>query len=114
MPDPGRRPQRMYEMAFFGWRNDRKLARLKNNVFSAPTEREMHPHEKSQAALEYFLEMCVDGQTRLFDPTCGSGSALRAATKLGAERVFGLERDEGFAKDADHSLDRYSRERING
>ncbi len=105
-PDPQRRPRRTYDMAFFGWRNDRKIVRVKNNSFTAPTEREIHPHEKSQAALEYFFEMLVDGQTRLFDPTCGSGSALRAATKLGAETVFGLERDPEFAADANRALEK--------
>lgn len=109
-PDPQRRPRRTYDMAFFGWRNDRKIVRLKNNTFGAPTEREIHPHEKSQAAIEYFLEMCVDSQTRLLDPTCGSGSALRAATALGAGSVLGLERDEGFAEDARRALANLSRD----
>jgi len=103
-PDPQRRPRRIYDMAFFGWRNDRRIVRTKANSFTAPTEREIHPHEKSQAALEHFFEMCVDSQTRLFDPTCGSGSALRAALSLGAERVIGLERDEEFAADARRAL----------
>lgn len=110
-PDPQRRPRRTYDMAFFGWRNDRKIVRMKNNLFVAPTEREIHPHEKSQAALEHFLEMCVDGQTRLFDPTCGSGSALRAAMALGANSVFGLERDEEFVADARRAIADISRDR---
>lgn len=105
-PDPQRRPRRVYDMAFFGWRGDRKIIRLKNNAFIAPTEREIHPHEKSQIMLEHFFEMCVDPQTRLLDPTCGSGSALRAAHNLGASHVLGLERDEQFAADATHAYEK--------
>jgi len=98
--DTARRPRRVYEMAFFGWRGDRKIIRTKANAFTAPTERERHPHEKSEAALRHWFEMCVDGNTRLFDPTCGSGSALRAALSLGASSVLGLELNEEYAKDA--------------
>jgi hypothetical protein len=96
-PDQLRRPRRLYEMAFFGWRGDRKILKLKNNIVSAPTIRERHPHEKSELALRHFFEMCVDRGTRLLDPTCGSGSALRAANGLGAGSVVGLERDAEFA-----------------
>lgn len=99
-PDTARRPRRIYEMAFFGWRGDRKIIRTKANAFTAPTERQRHPHEKSEAALRHWFEMCVDGNTRLFDPTCGSGSALRAALSLGASSVLGLELNEEYAKDA--------------
>lgn len=103
-PDVNRRPRRIYEIAFFGWRGDRKLVRLKNNAFSDSIERSRHPHEKSQLALEYFFEAVVDGNTRLLDPTCGSGSALRAARALGAKDVFGIEQNEEFAKVAKASL----------
>lgn len=96
-PDTERRPRRLYEMAFFGWRNKRKIIRVKDNLVNAPLERERHPHEKSELALRHFFEMCVDSNTRLFDPTCGSGSALRAARALGAETVLGLERNEEYA-----------------
>jgi hypothetical protein len=96
-PDPQRRPRRCYEMAFFGWRGDRKLVKIKANIFKAPTEREVHPHEKNEAMLRHFLEMVVDSGTNLFDPTCGSGSAMRAGVSLGAARVLGLEADESYA-----------------
>jgi hypothetical protein len=68
-PDPQRRPRRCYEMAFFGWRGDRKLVKTKANIFQAPTEREVHPHEKNEAMLRHFLGMVVDSGTRLFDPS---------------------------------------------
>jgi hypothetical protein len=96
-PDPHRRPRRCYEMAFFGWRGDRKLIKTKANIFQAPTERETHPHEKNSEMLKHFLGMVTDQGTALFDPTCGSGSALHAAASLGADRLLGLEADESYA-----------------
>jgi len=96
-PDPARRPRRVYETAFFGWRNDRKIIRTKANSIVAPTIRDIHSHEKSTVALQHFFEMCVDGNTRLFDPTCGSGSAVRAARTLGARDVLGLEVNPEYA-----------------
>lgn len=107
-PDPQRRPRRVYEMAFFGWRGDRKIVRTKPNFFLAPTERDRHPHEKSEAALMHFMEMCVDANTRLLDPTCGSGSALRAARALGATTVLGLESNPEYADIARRSLSQSS------
>jgi len=103
-PDPARRPRRVYETAFFGWRNDRKIIRTKANSIVAPTTRDIHSHEKSVVALQHFFEMCVDGNTRLFDPTCGSGSALRAARALGARDVFGLESNSEYADAARRAL----------
>jgi predicted RNA methylase len=43
--------------------------------------------------LKHFFEMFVDEHTSVFDPTCGSGAALRAAEALGANRVLGIEAD---------------------
>jgi len=103
-PDPARRSRWVYEMAFFGWRNDRKIIRTKANSIVAPTTRDIHSHEKSVVALQHFFEMCVDGNTRLFDPTCGSGSALRAARALGARDVFGLESNSEYADAARRAL----------
>jgi ParB/RepB/Spo0J family partition protein len=104
-PDPQRRPRRCYEMAFFGWRGDRKLVQTKSNIFQAPTEREDHPHEKNEEMLRHFFGMVVDQGTRLFDPTCGSGSALRAGKSLGAEIVLGLETSSDYAIRARRAFD---------
>jgi ParB/RepB/Spo0J family partition protein len=106
IPDPNRGPRRIYETAFFGSRGDRKIVRSKSNAFAGPTTGLIHPHEKSQAMLEYFFEMLVDEHTTLFDPTAGSGSALRAAEALGAKRVLGLEADEEFARLANIELEK--------
>lgn len=105
-PDPSRRPRRVYEMAFFGWRNDRKIIQTKANAIIDPTSRDQHPHEKSEIALRHFFEMCVDANTRILDPTCGSGSALRAAKSLGARELLGLETNSEYADAARQALSR--------
>jgi len=48
--------------------------------------------------------MLVDGHTSMLDPTAGSGSALRAAKRLGAARIVGLEIDPQFALEANKAL----------
>lgn len=110
-PDPDCRPRRIYEMAFFGWR-DRKLATrgAVGNLYQAPADRrEDHRHEKSQEMLEHFFSMLVSDTTRLLDPTCGSGSALRAAQSLGVKQMLGIERDPRYAAQAQLSLDHIDR-----
>ena len=103
-PDTQRRPRRIYEFAFFGWRGDRPLGPngTRANLWKAPTNRDYHPHEKSQEALKHFFEMVVAPTTRLLDPTCGCGSALRAARELDVdiEDMLGIELDEGYATTA--------------
>ncbi len=103
-PDPGRRPRRVYETAFFGWRGNARITHVQDNLYAATSANIAHAHEKPQEMLEYFFSMFVDGGSRLLDPTCGSGSALRAAKAAGAGTVLGLEQDEGFAEGAIYSL----------
>lgn len=95
-PDVQRRPRRIYETALFGWRGDRKLVKLASNAYAAPKEASAHPSTKPEPVLRHFFQMVVDPNTRLLDPTCGSGSALRAAESLGASYVLGLEMDPEF------------------
>lgn len=99
-PDVERRPRRIYETALFGWRGERKLVKLASNGYAAPKEASAHPSTKPEPVLRHFLSMVVDHHTRLLDPTCGSGSALRAAESLGAASVLGLEMDSNFHADA--------------
>jgi DNA modification methylase len=44
--------------------------------------------------LAHFLEMVVDPTTRILDPTCGSGTALRVAKNLGAALGLGFDVQE--------------------
>lgn len=116
LPDPQRGPRRVYEVAFLCSFGDRKIISPVSNVFSGPTLRTAgHMSEKSTDMLQHFFRMVVDEHTRLLDPTCGSGSALRAADKLGAASVLGLERDAGFAADATRAwLGRFDQDKLAG
>ncbi len=106
LPDPTRGPRRIYEVAFLCSYGDRKIVQSVSNVFSGPTQRAGdHMSEKSQAMLAHFMRMVVDENTRLLDPTCGSGSALRAAKSLGASSILGLELNPEFADNARRALD---------
>jgi DNA modification methylase len=51
---------------------------------------------KPEPVLREFFRMFVDEFTTMLDPTCGSGTALRAAEGLGAKRVLGIEIDKEF------------------
>lgn len=101
LPDPSRGPRRIYEVAFLCSFGDRKIISAVSNVASFPTVRVgEHMSEKSEDMLAHFFRMTVDETTRMLDPTCGSGSALRAAFALGAASVLGLEKNEEFASNA--------------
>lgn len=101
LPDPQRGPRRVYETAFFCSHGDRKVISPVSDVFAGPVQRTAeHMSEKSEDMLKHFMRMVVDENTSLLDPTCGSGSALRAASALGASRVLGLEMNEDFAQNA--------------
>jgi hypothetical protein len=99
LPDPNRGPRRIYETCLFGSRGDRPIVRAKSNAYSAPTDRRYHMSTKPEEVLGHFFQMFVDDSTIMLDPTCGSGTALRAAERLGAS-VLGLEIDKKFADDA--------------
>lgn len=100
LPDPNRGPRRGYETAFLMTRGDRKVVRPVQNFYedSDRSEKSSHHSEKPQEMLKHFLGMLVDGTTRMLDPTAGSGSAIRAAHKLGADHVLGLEKNPEFVK----------------
>lgn len=100
IPDPERGPRQIYETALFGSRGDRKIVRAKSNAFYGPSERSVHMSIKPVAMLSSFFEMFVDESTAFLDPTCGSGSSLRAARSRGAARIIGLELNPAFAEQA--------------
>jgi hypothetical protein len=106
LPDFNRGPRRVYETAFFCSRGDRKIIQAVGNAVAAPGGDKVvgHASEKNEAMLGHFFRMIVDSNTRMLDPTCGSGSAVRVAKRMGAQSVLGLERDEKFAEDARRAL----------
>jgi DNA modification methylase len=67
---------------------------------------EDHLSVKPEPMLQYFFGMFVDENTRMLDPTCGSGTALRAAEKLDAAYVLGIEKDKEFAERAKFVLEK--------
>ncbi len=107
LPDPKRGPRRIMEAAFIASREDRFVVRSVSNAYSAPTDKAWHPSTKPEPMLRYFFQMFVDENTRLLDPTCGSGSALRAAESLGAAHVFGIEQDKEHFDGAQIALKKF-------
>lgn len=90
-PDVRRQPRRTYEIAIFATRGDRNITKVKSASVASPTTKEHHLSEKPIPVVTHFLEMLTDEYTELFDPTCGSGTALEAALRLGAARAYGLD-----------------------
>jgi len=107
LPDPQRGPRRIYETAFFGSRGDRRVVAPISNAYSAPTDRSQHMSIKPEPVLRNFFRMFVDQSTFMLDPTCGSGSALRAAESLNAALVLGLEVNPDFAKGASLAMRKF-------
>jgi ParB/RepB/Spo0J family partition protein len=107
LPDPERGPRRIYEVAFLCSYGDRKIIQPVSNTFSGPTIKSVADHmsEKSEDMLVHFMRMMVDENTRMLDPTCGSGSAVRAAARLGAGSVLGLEMIPEYADGARRAWD---------
>ena len=89
--DAQRVPRHIYETALVGVRGDHKLVKTKADAYASQSDRRLHPSTKPEPMLRHFFEMFVDEHTRMLDPTCGSGSSLRAADSLRAKSVFGLE-----------------------
>jgi ParB/RepB/Spo0J family partition protein len=100
VPDPAREARRVVETCLYASREDRKIVRTVSGAYGSPTNKDLHPSTKPEPMLRHFMQMFVDENTSLLDPTCGSGSALRAAESLGAKRVLGLEKDEEYYKGA--------------
>lgn len=109
LPDPNRGPRRVVETCLFGRRGDRRVVQAVNNGYACPTvkgDEKLHLSEKPEPMLRHFFRMLVDENTALLDPTCGSGSALRAADSLGAAYVQGLEMNPTYAEHANVALKR--------
>lgn len=104
LPDPSRGPRRIYETALFGRRGDRKIVQAVANAYGAPTVRDRHMSEKPEPMVRHFMRMVVDETSVVLDPTCGSGSAIRAAESLKAKHVLGLEISPEHAENARRAL----------
>lgn len=104
LPDPKRGPRYVTETAFLASREDRLMIKAVSNAYGAPTDKSHHPSTKPEPMLRYFMQMLVDDATKMLDPTCGSGSSLRAAESLGAAHVLGLEINKEHCDNAQRAL----------
>lgn len=102
--DTRHHPRHVYETCLFATRGSRQIVRLVSDAHPAPTDKRWHPSTKPEPMLRHFMEMLVDENTRLLDPTCGGGSAIRAAESLGAAGVLGLESDPEHLANARSAL----------
>jgi hypothetical protein len=109
-----REPRHIYETCLFGSRGNRVLTASGVNAHSAPTDTSDHPTAKPYEMLRKFFPMFVDENTLMLDPTCGSGTALRAAKSLGAEYVLGIEKNPDFAEAATRAFGDWVRVNGNG
>jgi ParB/RepB/Spo0J family partition protein len=107
LPDPKRQPRRVTETALIISRGDRFLVKPVSNAYGSPTTKEIHQSEKPEPMLRHFFQMFVDDNTRMLDPTCGSGTSLRAAESLGAAVVLGLEINPDFVEAARIALRKF-------
>ena len=97
-------PRHIYETCLVGGRGERPIVKYVSDAYSAPTDNSLHTSAKPEPMLRYFMGMFCDEHSRVLDPTCGAGSALRAAEALRAERVLGLELDPSMARTANAEL----------
>ncbi len=103
-PDHRRTPRHIYETAFIGSLGDRQIVQLVGDVYGGPTDTKLHPSTKPEPMLRHFFRMFVDENTRMLDPTCGSGAAIRAAESMGAKLTLGLEIDPSHCEVAGRAL----------
>lgn len=92
--DPRHGPRHIYETALLMSRGKRPIVKMVSDCYGAPTDNTLHVHTKPEPMLRYFFGMLVDEHTVFLDPTCGSGSSVRAAESLGARTVVGMDNDE--------------------
>jgi ParB/RepB/Spo0J family partition protein len=102
--DATRHFRHVHETCMFAYRSGRQLVQVMADTYPGPTDRKFHPSTKPEPMLRHFFSALVDESTSLLDPTCGSGSALRAAESLGAASVLGLESDEEHCRVARQAL----------
>jgi ParB/RepB/Spo0J family partition protein len=104
LPDAKRGPRRVYETAFLMSREDRLVVKPVSNIYWAPTAKEHHASTKPDPVLKHFFQLFVDEHTNMLDPTCGGGSALRAAEASGAKSTLGLEISQEHCENARKAL----------
>jgi len=88
-----------YETALLATLGSKPFSRPGASSYAAPdVTSKIHQDQKPEPMLRFFLSMLVDPTTVFLDPTCGIGSAVRAADDLGARSVLGLELEPHYAE----------------
>jgi len=103
-PDSRRLPRHVYESALLMVRGQRQIVQIMADAYAAPSDKEIHIHTKPEPMLRHFFTMFVDENTVMLDPTCGSGTSIRAAESLHAGTVVGMDIDEGVVMQARTAL----------
>jgi hypothetical protein len=98
-------PRRTYDTALLCVKGNRPFVKPGASSYAAPpVHSKVHPSQKPEPMLRFFFSMFVDVHTTMLDPTCGSGSALKAAEDLGAKSVLGLELDPEYVAQANAAM----------
>lgn len=103
----GTQPRHVYEAALLCSRGGRPLVKQISDGYTCHSvTNPIHPTQKPETMLEHFFAGLVDETTDMLDPTVGSGASIRAAEKLGAKSVLGLELDPSYASAANSATNR--------
>lgn len=88
-----------YEVAHLFSRGGRPIVKQVQDHFPHPVDEDkLHLSQKPVPMLRHFLSGLVDENSRVLDPTCGSGSAIAAANLLHADYTLGIELDQSNAE----------------
>lgn len=108
-PGLGWRYRRQHEMVMIAHRTNGKLRwseekRAVPNIIRMMPERDrLHPNEKPDALVSWFLELHSLRGDLILDPFMGSGTTLVSAKNLG-RRAIGIELDERYCETAVNRL----------
>lgn len=101
-------PKNTYEAALILTLGSKPFLKQINNSYTSPrNSNPICPNQKPIPMLKYFLQTFINEDSVVFDPTCGSGSALIAAEELGVKTILGLELDPNRAKKANEQITRF-------
>ena len=104
-------PRNITETALIITRGKREVIKNVANCYGAPTQKSSATHisEKPVPVLRHFFQLFCDEHSEVLDPTCGSGSSIRAAMSMKAKRTLGIELNEEYALDAKNQLEEAAR-----
>ncbi len=88
----GLSPKQTYEACLIINYGNKPYLKQIQNIYHTPRDsKPICNNQKSIPMLKYLFRTFVNKNTNLFDPTCGSASALLAAEELNSKSILGLE-----------------------